>query len=58
MHSNQPAVDNAGADKSLKEAEDDIDPDSSGVIIHTPKGSDEEDGGGKGWGSIPHCRLM
>ena len=48
MHSNQPAVDNAGADKSLKEAEDDIAPDSSGVIIHTPKESDGEDGGQKG----------
>lgn len=58
MHSNQPAVDNAGADKSLKEAEDDIDPDSSGIIVHMPKKSGEEDGGQKIGGSNPHCRTM
>ena len=58
MHSYQRAVDNAGADKSLTEAEDDIDPDSSGIIIHKPKGKDEEDGGQKSGGGSQHCRGM
>ena len=56
MQPYQRAVDKAGADKSLAEAEDDIDPDSSGVIIHKPKGKDEEDGGQKSSGSSQNCR--
>lgn len=57
-HSNQPAADNASAEKPLGEAENDSDSDRSGTIIYTPKGSDEENGGQKMWGSDQHGPIM
>ena len=54
IHSNQSAADNAGAEDSLGEADEDDDSDSSGSIIHTLEGSDEEDEGQEDRGNGQH----
>ena len=58
IHLNQSAADNADAERALVEAENDTDSDGSGSIIYTPKGSDEEYGGQKIWGSDQHGPIM
>ena len=58
IYSDRPAADNADAERSLVEGETDTDSDSSGSIVYTPKGSDDENGAHKVWGSDQHCPIM
>ena len=54
IHSNQSAADKPGSEESLGEADEDDDSDSSGSIIYTPEGSDEEDEGQEDRGNAQH----
>ena len=51
VHSTQPPADHAVAERSWIKEEKDDDGDDTGIIIHTPEGSDDEDEGHEPLGS-------